>query len=283
VQLEDGRAHLPHGLVEVVDGPVQPLDDRRGEVGPEDGLEAEAGGEQALDHPVVEVAGDALAVLEHHHLAHPLVEAGLLDGEAGGDGQGHGHLLVDVGEDLLALAVAQVEVAEDLVADADGHAEERRHRRVVRGEPEAVGMLAQVRQPDRLGVDDQQAQDAVALGQLADGPPPLLVDADGDELREPGAGLVEHAERAVAGLDQVGGRLGDAPQDARQVEVRADAQHGVEEAPQGLRAGVLSEHGGVHRRRLPPVDQAPERGTTTGRGRGARIRASRSGAGMGRP
>ena len=39
----------------------------------------------------------------------------------------------------------------------------------------------------------------------------LVVDADGDELGEPGAGLVEHAERAVAGVDELGRRLGDAP------------------------------------------------------------------------
>ena len=65
----------------------------------------------------------------------------------------------------------QVEVAEHLVADPDRHAEERAHRRVVRREPVAVGVLAEVGQPDRLRVDDQQAEDAVALGQVADGAP----------------------------------------------------------------------------------------------------------------
>ena len=70
-------------------------------------------------------------------------------------------------------------------------------------EPEAVGVLAEVGQPQRLGVDDEQPEDAVALGQVADGAVGLVVDADGDELRQPGAGVVEHTEGAVAGVDEV--------------------------------------------------------------------------------
>ena len=64
--------------------------------------------------------------------------------------------------------VGEVEVAEHLAADEHRHPEERAHRRVVRREPEAVGVLVEVGQAQRLGVDDQQPEDAVALGQLAD-------------------------------------------------------------------------------------------------------------------
>ena len=59
-------------------------------------------------------------------------------------------------------------------------------------EPEAVGMCIQIGQSQRFGVDDQQPEDAMALGQPADPAALLLVDADGDELDQPGAGLVQH-------------------------------------------------------------------------------------------
>ena len=101
---------------------------------------------------------------------HPGVQTGVLDGDAGGAGQGDHELLVDVAEHLGRCLVGQVQVAEDLVADPHGHAEERPHRRVVRREPVRVGMLLQVGETDRLRVDDEQPEDAVALGQVADRP-----------------------------------------------------------------------------------------------------------------
>ena len=70
-------------------------------------------------------------------------------------------------------------------------------------EPEAVRVLGQVRQPQRTGVDDQQAQDAVALGRMSDGPAPFVVDADRDELRQSSTFGVEDTERAVAGVDEL--------------------------------------------------------------------------------
>ena len=63
-------------------------------------LQRQAGGEEALDDGVVQVAGDALAVLDQRELLHPGVEAGVLDGDAGGGGQTDHELLVDVGEHL---------------------------------------------------------------------------------------------------------------------------------------------------------------------------------------
>ncbi len=51
-------------------------------------------GEQALDHGVVEVAGDALAVVQERHLLHLGVEAGVLDRHPGRRGQPHHELLV---------------------------------------------------------------------------------------------------------------------------------------------------------------------------------------------
>src|SRR3546814_4083521 len=74
---------------------------------------------------------------------------------------------------------------------------------------------------------DQQAQDAVALRQVPDGAMALLVDADGYELGEAGAGVVEHAEGRVAGVDEVGGRLLEAAQHGREVEVGSHGQHRI--------------------------------------------------------
>ena len=88
--------------------------------------------------------------------------------DAGRRREADGELLVDVGEDLAARLVAQVEVAEHLAAHGDRHTEERRHRRMVRREPEAVGVLAEVGQPQRLRIDDQQPEDAVALREVTD-------------------------------------------------------------------------------------------------------------------
>ena len=61
-----------------------------------------------------------------------LVEAGVLDRDAGGCRQGDHDVLVLLGEVALPRLLRQVEVAEHLVADPDRDAEERAHRRVVR-------------------------------------------------------------------------------------------------------------------------------------------------------
>ena len=125
--------------------------------------------------------------------------------------------------------VGQVEVAEDLVAHQDRHAEKRLHRRVVGWKSEAVGMPGEIGQAQRTGVGDEQTEDPVTLGEVADLLARRVVDPDGDELGEAGARLVEHAERTVRGVDEVDGTADDAAEHRRQVEVRADRQHGVEQ------------------------------------------------------
>ena len=57
-------------------------------------MEAHANGVNALDHPIVQVAGDAIAVVEHAHDADPVVETGVLDCDAGGESEGLGQCLV---------------------------------------------------------------------------------------------------------------------------------------------------------------------------------------------
>jgi hypothetical protein len=182
--------------------------------------------------------GDALPVMEDGEFLHPGVEAGVLDGHAGGGGERDDEFLVDVAEHLGRPLVGQVQVPEHLVADQDGHAQERPHRRMVRREAVAVGMLAQVGQPQWLGIDDEEAEDAVASGQVPDRPVCVRVDTHGEELGEAGPALVEHAQCAVAGVDEFGGRGDDPLQHRRQVEIGADRHDAVEEATERLRTGV---------------------------------------------
>ena len=128
-------------------------------------------------------------------------------------------------------------------------------------------MLGEVGQAQRLGVGDQQAEDAVTLGQVADRTARVVVDADGDELGEARARLVEHAERAVGGVDEVDGAADDAPQHRRQVEVGADRQHGVEQlTPAAVRRRAHSAASVGRTVRRSPTGGRPQAGcllTTT--------------------
>jgi hypothetical protein len=68
----------------------------------------------------------------------------------------------------------------------------------------------------------------------------LLAESYRDELDEVVAALADHAESAVRGVDQRRGRLDHAPQHRRQIEVRADRHHGLE---QRMRAIASDQHG----------------------------------------
>jgi hypothetical protein len=233
------RPDVLDGLVEVVDGPLDALGHLGAGRQPDRPLEGQAGGEQPLDHRVVEVPGDPLPVFEEGQFPQAAVEPGVLDGHAGRSGQGDDQFFVDVAEHLGRLLVGEVEVPEHLVPHQDGDAQEGVHRRVVGREPEAVGMLGQVGEPQRLGLDDEQAEDAVALGQIADGGVGLAVEADGDEVREPGAGLVEDPESPEPGVDQFHGGGDDPLQHRPEIEVRADGEHGIDQAAEGTGTRVL--------------------------------------------
>ena len=168
---EDRRADLADGGVEVLHRGLDPTRDRRLGGQPLGGLERHARGEEALDDRVVEVHRDALSVLQQRQLADPGVQPGVLDGHAGRRGERNRELLVDVGEDFGGLLVGEVEVAEDLAPNHDRDAQERVHLGVVRGKPEAVGVLVEIGQAQRPWVGDEHAEDAMPLGQLADGSP----------------------------------------------------------------------------------------------------------------
>ena len=98
LDVEDGLAQLADRLVELVDR-LADAHDRLGSLDQAGrALERQADGEQALDHRVVQVAGDAVAVLGQRAVAHQRVQPRVLDGDARRDGQGQHELLVVLGE-----------------------------------------------------------------------------------------------------------------------------------------------------------------------------------------
>src|SRR5581483_11470671 len=79
--------------------------------------------------------------------------------------------------------------------------------------------------------------------------------ADRDELSQLASSLVEDSEGAVAGVDEVDGRLDDALEHGRQLEVTADGHHGVEELAEPLGPGLLGA-----RARVVGIGQSPAPG-----------------------
>ena len=105
----------------------------------------------------------------------------------------------------------------------------------------------------------------MALRELPDRRVRLAVDADRDELDQPVARLVEHAERAVRGIDRLGCGLDDRVQDGVQVEVGPDREDRIEqpfELPFDLPV-IAAFHPVTVRGRSP----APRKGTGDPRGR----------------
>ena len=140
------------------------------------------------------------------------------DRRAGGCGERDRQFLIVCGELPARAALGEVQVAEDLLPDADRDAEEAAHRRVPRREPRRRGMSAEAGEPDRDRLADQQAQDPPAAGQVADRRHQVVVHAGVHELLKlPVA--AEHAERRVPGTEKIPGRADDLPQHHRQAQV----------------------------------------------------------------
>ena len=97
-------------------------------------------------------------------------------------------------------------------------------------------MVGQIVQAQRLRVFDQDAEDAVAAGQWADLLDGLVVDPDGDELRQRIA-FADHAERAVSRIDEPDAGFDDALQHGLKVEVGSDRQHRVEKSVHAVTGG----------------------------------------------
>jgi hypothetical protein len=100
-------------------------------------------------------------------------------------------------------------------------------------------MFPKVRKAERLGIGDQEAEYPVTLWQVADCPVRLCVEAGGDELGQARLGVVEDADGAVPGVHEIHGRVDDALQDRRQLEVGAQGDDCVDELAKRSGAGEL--------------------------------------------
>ena len=98
------------------------------------------------------------------------------------------------------------------------------------GNPTEAGCSPRSVKPQRLGTVDEQPEDAVAAGQVADQPAALLVQPVVDEVGEERP-RPEHAEGAVRRPGQRAGRAHDAVEGVVQVEVGADGHDSVEQRP----------------------------------------------------
>jgi hypothetical protein len=150
-------------------------------------------------------------------LAYVAIQARVRDRDRRPIGEDHDRLLVLLRE-LAPRLLREIEVPPHVAVHHDRHAEERVHRGV--GERESVGlrMGADVGEPQRLRVADQDPEEPAPVRQVADRPVGLLVDALRDELLERLAPLVEHADRGVA---SGGDLLGDVEQ-AVEEDVRVE-------------------------------------------------------------
>ena len=221
----------------------------------------------ALEHRRVHLGDRRLPALAHDRA---LVEPGVVDGHAGGGGQGGDDALVGGAERLAAALVGEVQVAEHLPTHPDRDAEERAHHRVARREPDSGRMRGQVVQADRRGVADEQSEDPPAVRQLADARLGLLVDPHVHELGQVPV-RAQHAQRAVGGVHQVGRGLDDAAQRGAQLEPGGHRDHRTEQAAlvrvghavPPARACDRLPHGPARRRYQPPKDAGAPRSATT--------------------
>ena len=132
------------------------------------------------------------------------------------------------------LLVGQVEVAVDVVPDTHRDPQERRHRRVTGRKPVAARVLFEMVEAKRFGFGDQQPQHAAARWAFPDHLLLGLAEPDGDELLEPGAGLVEDSQGGVAGTDEGPGLSDQVGEQIGQLDVGGDHEYRSHEAPELL-------------------------------------------------
>ncbi|GBE22421.1 hypothetical protein BMS3Bbin01_01796 [bacterium BMS3Bbin01] len=177
-------------------------------------LERQPDGEQILDDGVVQIARDTLAVLEDCRPAETRLEPDRGDGGPRDEGQCANQRLVLFGE--AAVGCSQVEIAEDVVADADRCAEEAFELRVVIGEPTRSRMCLSMVETDRIGLPRDRAKQSFALRRAADHLDHLLRDALMDELDQLPF-LTDDAECAERCTGEILCRCDDGLQHCRQL------------------------------------------------------------------
>ena len=230
-EFEDHAADLSDGRVEVVDGHLDFVGDAEiaGHTG--EGLETERRGEEPLDHEVVQVSRDPLAIVEERELLDMLMEASVLDRDPRGARQRNRDGLVACGERTTPL-LGEVEIAEDRVTSTDGHAQERSHRRVTGRESDRVRVRLELLEAQRPRVADDEPKDATTARGMPDPECHGGVDSLGDEFGQQDLAVrgrgSKNADRAISGTGLLARDLDDAPHDRLQFQVRRDREHRVE-------------------------------------------------------
>ena len=113
----------------------------------------------------------------------------------------------------------------------------------------ALRISGDVRDPIRAILADDQAEEAVAARQIADGFPLLRGDPAGDELGDQPS-LVDDAKCDIFRRDQVADAIDDQLEDLLDVEEAADAaDRGVERLERWWEAGAIGCGSGVARHR----------------------------------
>jgi hypothetical protein len=92
-------------------------------------------------------------------------------------------------------------------------------------------MLAQVGEPQRFGIDDEQSEDPVSFGQMADELVRGVVDANRDELRQ-AVPVSSSTPVRHSGHRPARPLLYDPAEHAGRIEIRAEGEHRVEEGAQ---------------------------------------------------
>jgi hypothetical protein len=160
------------------------------------------------------------------------VQAGVVDRDRSPAGQDDGRLLVSVREGFAALLLGQVQVAPDLLADRDRHAQERLHLRVRGREAVRLRMVADVPEAQRPRVLDQHAEDAAPAREVPDGTMRVRIDARGDEALELLPAVVQDAHGRVPRSGHVAGDVEQLMEHRLDVELGDQAAPCVDQAPE---------------------------------------------------
>ena len=124
----------------------------------------------------------------------------------------------------------------------DRDAEEGTHRRVIGRKAHGARVLAEVVEPERRVLADEDSEDPPPTRKVADRSVRLGIHARGEEALELGTASVDHAERGIARGRELGSRLDQALQEGVERQLGRERDPGLDERPQALFAQRLGVH-----------------------------------------
>jgi len=104
----------------------------------------------------------------------------------------------------------------------------------VRREPDRAGIFAEIVQPQRLRVADQDAENPPAAWEISDRRMRLGVDAGRQEALQTRPRLVDHPQRRIPRSGQLHGGLDELLQERVQRERRAEGDAGIDERAEAV-------------------------------------------------